>query len=449
MKDGSIQRLQRVLRWQYVASAAQGLLGGANILLLGKILGAQAFGSFSLITAFVATAALFCEARMQEIVVRTFHSLGEHPNGENLPNNASLKLRDYFMFETLTRIFPAVVLVVAAPWLIAGYGISVENTVLVITAAVGFVFAKSGNGTAVGLLRVMDQANLIAAGMTVDWGIRLFFSLILAFFNQLTVASALLITLVSPVIVNFWYIGKARQIFNDHTVDVAKPVWHFSGMFGRLKEDTKLISAQIGLSISDFMAKDLDIVIISTSLTLDKVGIYRIAKYLVQIVWKMIDPFYLALLPEVQRLWTAQRIDELKILLLRSSIQLFAIAALSVLAMIAGINTIGVRFLGAQYAELPQLVLQMSGWLLICGPLIWGGTLAFAIRRPEITLIGSMIGSAVGLTLFFLLVPIMALSGAAIAWSATLIVGFAFTTGVSIIMARRELNLHSGSVKPI
>jgi len=94
--------------------------------------------------------------------------------------------------------------------------------------------------------------------------------------------------------------------------------------------------------------------------------------------------------------------------------------------------------LGAGYDEVPVLMLAMSAWVVVCAPLIWGIPLAVAINRPELSVGGSVLGLVIGLAAFATLTPPFGLMGAAIAWNATLVSGFVFTTGVAVWVARQK-----------
>lgn len=409
------------------------------MVLLARSLGASSFGIFSFVVALVTSSALLCEARMQEVVVKKFHVLGEDRQLKFIEPDSLIRFYDYFLFDALTRVVPALCLAALAPTILAYYNLTTIDMVLVYIACVGFVASKSGNGTAIGLLRVMDRANFIALGTTIDWGVRLLLSAAFASTNMLDVKVALSIFFLAPMLVNVWYIFTARREFAIQTQGLNGMSWSVFGFMSRMRNDNRLIFSQIGLSVSDLMAKDLDVLILSLTMGLESIGLYRIAKHLVQVLWRAVDPFYLALMPEVQRLWASHKYSELKYMLTRVSKQLFFGSVFLIAAMWFSLWMFSSSVFGQDYAGIENLVVQMSLWLPICAPLIWGGTLAFAIGRPEITLLGSLLGSTIGLLLFLILVPIFGLTGAAIAWSSTLALGFAFTTIISVKVAKRKI----------
>ena len=115
-----------------------------------------------------------------------------------------------------------------------------------------------------------------------------------------------------------------------------------------------------------------------------------------------------------------------------AAIALVAVATVSV-------SLVGVRVLGEGYKEVPDLMLAMSVWVVVCAPLIWGIPLAVAVNRPELSVAGSFLGLVIGLTGFTILTPSLGLFGAALSWNATLISGFLFTAGFSVRATRSRL----------
>ena len=189
------------------------------------------------------------------------------------------------------------------------------------------------------------------------------------------------------------------------------------------------------------MAKDLDILLISSLLSIEKVGLYKMAKSFVQVMWRVIDPFYIAIMPEVQKLWQLGEMKKLYILLRKTSIRLLLLASLVVVFGNIAMVVFGEYILGDAYSAVPSLMLIMSIWVIVCAPIIWGLPLAVAINRPEISLGGSVIGSLIGLTAFTFLTPLYGLTGAALAWNATLISGFLFTTITASAIAKSKIQI--------
>ena len=148
-------------------------------------------------------------------------------------------------------------------------------------------------------------------------------------------------------------------------------------------------------------------------------------------------PGLTTIMPEVQKLWSRGEDAALRAFLKKTSLRLFALSVALVCVGGAGVFLFLERVLGAGYAELPPLIWLMSGWVIVCGPLVWGHPLAVAINRPELAVFGSLLGSALGLTAFFLLTPTLGLVGAALAWVLTLLVNFGAIAGLAAFAASR------------
>jgi O-antigen/teichoic acid export membrane protein len=204
--------------------------------------------------------------------------------------------------------------------------------------------------------------------------------------------------------------------------------------------------ANWGLSASDLMAKDLDITLISATLPHETIGLYKMAKSLVQVIWRAIDPVYLAVMPEIQKLWQTEQFHELKQLLITLTWALGLLSFVLIASVFAGVSFFYETVLGSGYIGLPAIMGWMSLWIVVCAPLIWGLPLLVATNRPEWAVIASLSGSAVGFLAFTLLTPQYGLKGAALAWIVTLVVGAAVTTGSAVWFAKDKLLLQNSKL---
>jgi O-antigen/teichoic acid export membrane protein len=416
------------VRWQLVANGAQTLFGGAYLVVLGRYLGASDFGVFSIIMALIGVAGQMIELRLQDVVARDFcHIDEEAPRC----GDEGARLVDLLVLELMARLLPCLGLVLLSPILIEISRLPPHAAQLLMLAAAGFFFSKSGWGVSTGLLRVLGRTDKIALCLSIDWGLRLLVTTALALAGGLSIESVLVIVLVVGGLLNAIQLVLAWREFDIRLGPIPWRQWRLSEALQRSTGNRRLIAANLGISISDLMAKDLDIAMISSMLTADKVGLYKMAKSFVQVVWRAIDPFYLAIMPEVQKLWLAREDGKLVILLRRTSFRLFILSLCLVTIAFALVALFGELVLGTNYAGLQWLMLFMSTWIVFCAPLVWGLPLAIAIGRPELAIGGSLIGSVVGLTAFLALTPAFGLNGAAFAWVLTLMVGFAFTSGLA------------------
>src|SRR5438034_8496864 len=92
---------RRNVRWQLVGTASQVLLSALVLLLIGRQLGANGFGEFSIIMGFVTVANLLMEPRMQDVASRQFWNLDRDDAGLNDHRNSFV---DLFTFEALCKL---------------------------------------------------------------------------------------------------------------------------------------------------------------------------------------------------------------------------------------------------------------------------------------------------------------------------------------------------------
>lgn len=428
-------RFARNIRWQFVANAAQSVLGGLYLVVLGRFLGVSDFGVFSVISALVAVGGQLLELRLQDVVARDFYRVDSED--QKFEGTEGARFIDLLLLDAVARLLPCLGLMLLSPWLMRTSQLPSDATSLLMIAAATFLLAKTGWGVTTGLLRVLGRTDLIALCLSADWGLRLLLTTVLALVWHLDIASALLVAMVVGGLCNVLQGLLAWREFSRRVGPVPLRQWRPSAAVARFASQRRLVVANLGISVSDLMAKDLDVALISSVLTADKVGLYKMAKSFVQVIWRAIDPFYLAIMPEVQKLWQHGDDNTLLHLVRRTAVRLLALSVALVAMAFALVALFGEAALGPHYAGLHWPMLLMCTWIVICAPLVWGYPLAVAIGHPELAVGGSLFGSIVGLTAFVLLTPSLGLNGAAIAWVMTLVAGFVSTSGLAAWVAHR------------
>jgi O-antigen/teichoic acid export membrane protein len=432
------QRFSQNIRWQFIANGIQALLGGAYLIVLGRFLGPAEFGVFSAVMAVVSVMGLLFEMRLQEVVARDFCRLDDKVKSNHLD---SLRLFDLFVLETFSRVIPLFVLLLLSDWLLYSISLEHQDAALLLLAAVGFTVSKCGSSVSTGLLRVLGRTDLIAGCMAIDWGLRLVITGGVALALHLDVRLALWIALVIGIACNLIQICLACKEFTNQIGPISLVGWNIFGAFDRLRSARRLIISNLGVSGSDLMAKDLDVALISSMLSAEKVGLYKMSKSFVQVIWRGIDPFYITIMPEIQKLWQLRDFDEVRRLLKKTTIRLFYLSILLVTISNLFVVSFGQILLGNEYKDISQIMMIMSIWILISAPLIWGSALAIAVGRPEISVGGTALGLFVGLVAFYVFVPLLGLLGAGIAWSLTILTGVVFIALVATIYASKEFKL--------
>lgn len=423
---------RRNVKWQLVGSASQAVLSGLLLLLMGRELGTSGFGIFSIVMGYVYVANLLFEPRMQDVAAKQFWDF----NQDSTDRKQSQYFIDLFGIEVLGKLLPCAGLILLAPYL-ADFGkLPPDGATLIVFAAIGVYASKLGNGLSVGLLRVLGRSDFYAYCATGELVLRVLLTLVLIKFHTLTVLGCIVVLCFSGFLSNLLqWVLTMRQL---QGIEVALGEWRFSAARDRFRENRRLLYANLGLSASDLMNKDLDIALLSPLLPSDQIGIYKMAKNIALLTWRAVDPFCLALMPEVNRLVSLGNLEGVKKLLAKSAIGLLGLATGLGLASYFALHFFGDLLLGSDFSDISRLMPWMMIGIVFSAPLVWGHALAVALNRAEIALLGSLFGSLVGLFAFLTLPSLYGMYGAGMAWTLTFLLNFTFTAGVSHYVLRRR-----------
>ncbi|MFO1218984.1 MAG: hypothetical protein U1E89_11475 [Burkholderiaceae bacterium] len=397
-----------------------------TLLVMGRTLTAAGYGLFSIVMGYVYVANLLIEPRMQDVAARQFWQLG---TGSSDHREYGPYVLDLFLLESLAKLIPCAALLLVAPWLTSSAGLPAETSLLIMFAAAAQYLSRLGNGLSTGLLRVLGRSDYLALCTTGEIALRLAAIATWAWLGELTVGVCVGILCACGLVANTAMgVLTARQLAGLRN---AWSEWHPSAAFSRLRVYRGLLLSNMGLSVADLMNKDLDVTLMSPIVPADQVGLYKMAKSITLLAWRAVDPFYLALMPEVTRLVSMQRFGDLRRLLARSAVGLLALAIALALVLYIALSSYAETILGPGYGQTPYLMLWMLLSVVASAPLVWGHPLAVALNRPGIALAGSFLGSALGLCSFVVLVPQHGALGAAWAWAITFATNATFTAVVS------------------
>jgi O-antigen/teichoic acid export membrane protein len=428
---------RRNVKWQLVGSASQAVLSGLLLLLMGRELGTSGFGVFSIVMGYVYVANLLFEPRIQDVAAKQFWDL----NRDDSSGRHSPHFVDLFAVETTGKLLPFIALILLSSVLASIGNLPSGASVLIMIAAAGVYLSKLGNGLSVGLLRVLGRSDLNTFCATGELALRLLLTLALIAFSELTVFACVLVLCFSGIVSNsVQWVLTAKQF---EGIGAAFQEWTLAAALKRLRKRRRLLLSNMGLSASDLMNKDLDITLLSPLLPSEQIGIYKMAKNITLLTWRAVDPFYLALMPEMSRLVAIGNFAGVKRLLVKTSIGLLGWAAGLSLVSYVLLVCFGDTVLGTGYANIPKLMPLMLIGIVFSAPLVWGHPLAVALNRADIALAGSLFGSVIGLIAFLVFPPMYGLYGAAGAWTLTFLISFTFTSAVTYHFFRGRARIDS------
>ncbi len=425
------------LRWQYVSNIVQIVLGGAYILILGRYLGASGFGTYAKISSVVTVVGQFFEMRLHEVIGRDLCDI----NSENKCTASAIKyVYDLILVELCSRVLPCLLVFAATGYIAKLIQINSIEEELIYYTAIAYATSRNNCGVAIGLLRVLGHSQIVTSILIFDWVLRILLCTVLIIFQKLSVKTVSVIggfvgLVIWLIQIRWALVHVGKLIKSQEVVD-----WSAVGIYKRLKGSIRLIIANIGLSIADMFSKDLDITLASKILTPSEIGLYKMAKTVAQVFWRVVDPMYVAIMPELQRLWQSEKINDVKVLIKNVSVQMLGLSLFVVLVGNIACSLVIVKILGPGYVGLPTVVQKCSVWIVLCAPLIWCNALAVAVGWPEVSILGSLVGAFVGYSIYQKIVPQYQLDGVLIGWNLILVSTFFSTTFMSVFLLNRKLN---------
>lgn len=430
------------VKWQFLGSAGQAVLGALVLLLMGRSMGAEGFGVYSIVFGIVYVVNALGEPRMQDVAAKQFWGL----RSEKEDAGRSVEFFDLLKFEVMVKAVPCLALILSAAFITAHNHLPADGAALLMVAAVGTYVSKLGYGLSMGLLRVAGRTDLFAICAITDVGLRLVFMLGMVMTGTLSVLDAILIqsaTAFLSVIIQWIFVHRQ---FPDL---LSKPPAPGSSLYlMRIRHLWRFLLSNLALSASDLMSKDLDVAVMSFFVPASNLGIYKMAKNIAMLTWRVIDPFTLSLMPEMNRLIALLDYRSARDLIGKSSRGLLLVALVVASGTVFGAWMFAGKVFGQEYASVTPLIAAMMFGLVIGGPLVWGHPLAVAMGRAGIAVTGSFAGMVFGLIAIVLLVPRFGLYGASIAWTLSFALQFIYTAYASHrLFGRIERTSHAAPTR--
>ena len=194
------------------------------------------------------------------------------------------------------------------------------SDVLLACAVVHF-FAKAGNSSAIGLIRVMDRFDAAAKLVAMEWFLKLVTLAILSQIVQPTVVQVVVLAGVIGLLSNVIVIALAYKFWNDSYSGTIRICLH--QMWYRIVETRRYIFSNLGISLSDFLVRDLDVAITGAFVSVESVGIYKMSKNVVSMMWRIVDLFFLVLMPELRKMRAENKVEDLLVFIKKVATLLF------------------------------------------------------------------------------------------------------------------------------
>lgn len=416
----------KTAKWQYVLNIGVGIFGAIFLLVLGKSLGSHDFGVFAINLAIPTVAFGVFDARLQECVLYFFANRNETLGLERI-------LRSIYLFDLISKCV-AFSFSILVGYFLSIYGFSGANLFYITLASLTIIGAKLWNAPAAGVLRATGKLELYSKALLADWILRALILCIVIATGYLSISVAFLLQIPPAMLCNALAVRQAM----NRSSRIPKVSLHqqYRDMVQTIIRYKRLIFSSQAINIADIVVKDLDIIICSTVLNSSSIGIYKMTKSFVAVSWRLVDPIIILILPRIASLYASGDKQKIKSVLNHLILALFAAACFLYFTSSAFLLLAGEKFVGPEYIASFALYPYAAAWIIIALPLSWTHPMSVAAGKPDIQMIGGLIGNAFGLLAIWLGVTNLGLIGAASGLSLAYCLPFIFAF---IILRRKSI----------
>jgi O-antigen/teichoic acid export membrane protein len=390
-------------------------IGGVYLIFLGRVLGAQQFGLYALVSAVATLAFASIDLRVHEATVK-FTSEWKTKRDETARSVAALLIVD-----CLSRLGVWLLLVLSIP--VVSRLLLHESgwNGLLLVAYSGLLLSKLGNNWALGTLRAFGLFDWHATVLLSSWMAKLFGTVVMFFTGTLDILSVLVMAYVCDVVANAMAVVRAtRELRARRLLTSVRPV----GFFGTPPAVRRFLFNGIGISLSDSLMRELDTTIVGWNLPLEAVGVYRMSKNLLLLAYRAMDPVCTVLMPEFARLAAIGNYSEIMRIGFRVTRILFLVTLTALVCGFALLPVLVPMLLGPQFSDVTRITLIMLVGLLVGGPLLWSYALWVAAGQMGMQLRANVLAAVCAGTLFLVLTPWLKVTGAAVAFAVTVSLPF-------------------------
>jgi len=435
--DKQFKTVIRNSGWLLVGDVGSGILGLAQTILLGRILGAEQFGLLALIIAYVSIVNQFVDFRVWEMATKYLSDFWVKEDRER--TLATVKLS--YLIDLLSGIVAFLVVILGLP-LVSRFVFSEPVAgELVVLFAFSLLFATV-NGTGQAILRVFDKFQWLAA-----W--------------RVAVSTVKLVLVTSALLAGFGLGG----------VLIAYSASALAGGLGLLYLSIKVVKALVGVrrasvsllkgrykEIALFLMhtnmgtfwgaiiRNLDVMLLGYFWGTTEVGYFKMAKTFVSQLAMITNPLYDSLFPELTKMWAAGDISAYnrfirKLTIVSGTLIIVAALVFSVVAPWIVNLTVGEDFLPAVAA------IRVMVWgIVIAVTFVWARPTVIAIGKPQIGNLAGGIGVVLYVAISLIIVPLWSYLGTATMFLLPYVVGHIIVAGGYFLHLRDCGKAHQSSI---
>lgn len=424
-RDAQFRLLIKNSSWVFAANAYYVACVFAQSVILGRLMGAELYGTYVLIVAFVETIQEFLNPNIDIALVKFVSEYKTHGQAQKIAAFAKISYWTAGGFALGSIILFALLLVFPLE-LWSGY----KDHRFYILA---FAFSRSllfYDNISMGLLRIFDRFRLNSVIRVILATLELLAVSVVVYTSTSKLTSIFIVLTVcnclGTVVRNGAALLECRSVFNtvpNVGISLLKPYWSEIRRF--------VLSTSASRTIK-VLATRGELLLLGAVSSAQEVAYYAVAKKLAYSIWLFADPLLVAIYPQLTSLVSERRFSEVKAMLKRASLMIgmpLLVIWLSVSAFHDGI--IGTLY-GNDYRKAGSCLVVLLMAATISVTLFWLGPLLLSMGKAVLRFQVDLVAFSLGVIIGLLLAPTFGAVGMAIALLSVYLIGHSTFLYVSV-----------------
>lgn len=422
-KNPKVISFIRNTSFQSIASITTAIITFLQTIVLGKYLLVNNYGILALIITYVQFInRFFCFNSWEFVTKYAAQSIAKNNINQYY---ATLKLG--YLLEFITGILAFSVSILLLP-IASEYFFHGKHQIKLILLFAFTLFFSNMDNTSNGVLRVHDKFKWIATRDLIIGSLKLLSFLAVLVYTPLGLQGIILVYLVTAIIsciTNVFLISFLTKTNLFRAIKKAS-FYHLADKFSEIKRF--ILNTYCSASLSMFLGYS-DILVLGYFCQPYDVGIYKMSKNFINMINRLIEPFYLVVFPELSRI-TATEVEYFKkyIKTISAILTIFLMPIIFIVFISMPLlirYTVGNTFM---QSILPARIMLLGS--MVAGLCFWSRPAILAVNRPHIPNIINFINVIIFLFLSILLIPHLSYIGMAIIYVIVTLFG---NTSVSYI----------------
>jgi O-antigen/teichoic acid export membrane protein len=402
-QNPNLKRLYRNAAIIFSGNIVSAFFSFIALTLTARALGIEAFGTFALVTAFIALMDRFSSFQSWQAII--------HYGAHHKDLSALSQLFAFgFMLDLAGSFLGGIITLVLGYFVPQWFGITESQYSLVVIASMVLFFNWVSTPTAI--MRKYNKFFIQAIYQKLTGGLNLLGVGILWLCGEGQILHYVIVWAVSQVIAKIYFIYKSYQELKN------QGTFTFELNLPKVKSQNPGLWKFVWTTNLDGVVRvgrDTDIFIVNLILGPSAVALYKISREITKVATKLTGPFYQAIYPDLSHLSAEKSYKEFTRLMKQSSLTLGGIVLLGwVIFMISG-KWLILTFLGAQFLDSFPVALWTMG-----ATVVWAlsqplAPAMIALGRPGDTFLIHLLTTLLYCILVYFLTSVIGIEGAGIA----------------------------------